>query len=259
MKLNNENYFSLEMQKKYMGVSQFKQFMKCEAAAMAELRGEYVPQKTTALLVGSFVDSYFEGTLAEFIKSHPEIVNHRTGELKADYKYAYDIIDRINSEPLFSEFMSGRKQVIKTGKFGGINWKIKIDSYFPKEKIVDLKVMRSLERIMGKSLVDHWHYDWQGAVYQEIEKGNLPFYLAIATKENPVNLEIAEIKQWNLDRAKEEILKYLPRIIQVKRGKVLPVSCGVCSYCVSRKHLIEPIDSDYIGYTNKEMEQILNN
>ena len=112
---------------------------------------------------------------------------------------------------------------------------------------------------MGKSLVEHWHYDWQGAIYQEIEKHNLPFYLAIATKENPINLEIAQINQWNLDKAKEEILKYLPRVVAVKQGKVIPESCGVCPYCIAHKKLIKPIDSDYIGYSNKEMEMINNN
>ena len=34
--LTNENYFSLENQMMYMGVSQFKAFEKCEAAALAE-------------------------------------------------------------------------------------------------------------------------------------------------------------------------------------------------------------------------------
>ena len=39
--LTNENYFSIENRKKYMGVSQFKAFEKCEAAALAEVNGVY--------------------------------------------------------------------------------------------------------------------------------------------------------------------------------------------------------------------------
>ena len=48
--LTNENYFSPENQMKYMGVSQFKAFEKCEAAALAELTGEYQREKTVSLL-----------------------------------------------------------------------------------------------------------------------------------------------------------------------------------------------------------------
>lgn len=39
--LTSENYFSAENNMKYMGSSQFKSFMKCEAGTMAELKGEY--------------------------------------------------------------------------------------------------------------------------------------------------------------------------------------------------------------------------
>lgn len=36
-----ENYYSPEMNMAYMGSTQFKAFEKCEAAALAELKGEY--------------------------------------------------------------------------------------------------------------------------------------------------------------------------------------------------------------------------
>lgn len=38
-----ENYFSPEMNMAYMGSTQFKAFDRCEAAALAEVRGEYAP------------------------------------------------------------------------------------------------------------------------------------------------------------------------------------------------------------------------
>lgn len=38
-----ENYYSPEMNMAYMGSTQFKAFEKCEAAALAELKGEYHP------------------------------------------------------------------------------------------------------------------------------------------------------------------------------------------------------------------------
>ena len=45
MKLTNQNYYSQEANKTYMSVSQLKSFMKCEAAAMAELRGDMFGRK----------------------------------------------------------------------------------------------------------------------------------------------------------------------------------------------------------------------
>ena len=51
--LNNENYFSVENNLKYMSVSQFKAFENCPASAYAEVTGNYEREKTTALLVGS--------------------------------------------------------------------------------------------------------------------------------------------------------------------------------------------------------------
>lgn len=54
-----ENYFSPEMNMAYMGSTQFKAFDRCEAAALAEVRGEYAPAASTALLVGGYIDAYF--------------------------------------------------------------------------------------------------------------------------------------------------------------------------------------------------------
>ena len=57
--LNEDNYYSIEADQNYFSVSQYKDFMKCEAMAMAKIRGEYKPEMTKAMLTGSFVDSYF--------------------------------------------------------------------------------------------------------------------------------------------------------------------------------------------------------
>ncbi len=113
MELNNENYFSAEMQMRYMGTSQFKAFCKCEAAALAEIKGEYVRTKSTALLVGSYVDAHFEGTLDLFKAQNPELFK-RDGSLKSEYIQAEQIINRIERDELFMLLMSGKKQVILT-------------------------------------------------------------------------------------------------------------------------------------------------
>ena len=144
--LTNENYFSLEMQWDYMGVSQFKAFEKCEAAALAEVTGEYERERTTALLVGSYVDAHFEGTLDIFKAKNPDLFTKK-GDLKAEYRQAEEIIARIERDPLFVFFMSGEKQVIMTGKIEGVPVKIKIDSYHPGKMIVDLQVMKDVRPI----------------------------------------------------------------------------------------------------------------
>lgn len=76
--LTNENYYDQESDMRYMSVHQYLSFIGslgipgCEAQAMAKLNGEYSEEITTSLLVGSYVDSYFEGTLDKFKKEHPE-------------------------------------------------------------------------------------------------------------------------------------------------------------------------------------------
>ena len=79
-----ENYYSPEMNMAYMGSTQFKAFEKCEAAALAELKGEYHPPSSTALLVGGYIDAWFSGELPLYQAQHPEIFK-RDGTLKAEY------------------------------------------------------------------------------------------------------------------------------------------------------------------------------
>ena len=81
MNLTDENYFSKEMNMKYMSASQFKDFLKCPACAMAKLKEEWKQEKTTALMVGSYVDASYEGTLDIFKAKNPEIFK-KDGELK---------------------------------------------------------------------------------------------------------------------------------------------------------------------------------
>lgn len=254
MKLTEKNYYSLEASREYMSVSQYKQFCKCEAAAMAEIRGEYKRPMTTALLVGSYVDAWFEGTLEKFKAEHPEIYK-RDGTLKADFVQADKIIERCKADKMFMQYMSGKKQVIMTADLFGTPWKIKIDSYC-KDKVVDLKIMRSMERIYGVSFVEHWGYDIQMAVYAEVERlkkkrdAPLETYLAVATKEEITDLELIHIPWLRHRECLEEVEKRMPRILAVKRGEVEPERCGHCEYCRRTKVLKAPIEYDEVGIWN---------
>ena len=258
MILTNENYYSNIANQEYMSVSQYKSFRSCEAAAMAELRGEWVRPKTTALLVGSYVDSWFEGTLDEFKQQNPEIYkNTRAGlVLKSEFIQAEEIIKRVQRDPTFMRYMNGKKQEIRTAELFGTKWKIKIDSLHP-DKIVDLKVMRSMERIMGKSFVEHWGYDLQMAIYNAVEGNDLATYLAVVTKQTPSDIEIISIPRWRRVELLQEVEKNMPRILQVKSGQVPAHRCGLCEYCRATKVLEEPIDFELVGLSAYERMAIL--
>lgn len=243
--ITQTDYFSHENSMKYMGASQFKNFEKCESAAMAEINGEYVPEKTIALLVGSYVDAHFEGSLDIFKAKNPEIFK-KDGDLKADYKQADYIINRIERDEFFMKAMDGEKQKIMVGEIEGVPVKIKIDSYREHKTIVDLKVIKDFAPIyvngMGKlAFYEAWGYDIQGAIYQEIVRQNtgetLPFVLAAATKEKETDLQVISLDQSELDAALEIVKANIGRYAAIKAGKEIPARCEHCDYCKFTKKL----------------------
>lgn len=251
MILTQKNYFSKKASVEYMSVSQFKAFQKCPASALAEIKGKYQREKTTALLVGSYVDSFFEGTLPKFIRENPEIFK-KDGTLKAEYAQAELIIQRILKDKLFVEFLSGEKQVIMSGAINDVNIKIKVDSLHP-DKIVDLKIMRDFEGVFVPEIgrqpwFEAWGYDIQGAVYQEIVRQNtgekLPFFLAAATKEKITDIDIVHIEQGMLDYALERFKQGVEYYDAMKKGVIEPTRCEKCEYCKNTKVLKEPTEAE---------------
>ena len=251
MDVTNNNYFSREANMNFMSNSQFKDFMKCESCALAKLKGKYQIPVTTALLVGSYVDAYFEGTLDDFKNNHPEILK-RDGTLKADYVQADYIIERIKRDELFMKYMSGEKQIIMTGEIEKVPFKIKIDSYHKGKAIVDLKVVKDFQLlwnnlIQGKqSFVEFWGYDIQGAIYQEIVYQNtgvkLPFFIAAVTKETEPDICVMNVPQERLDLCMDIVRAMAPRFQAVKQGTENPSRCEKCNYCKKTKVLDKIID-----------------
>lgn len=263
MILTSENYFSQEADREYLSVSQYKNFVgtlgkpACEAEAMALLNGDWEREKTTALMVGSYVDAHFEGTLDLFRAQNPSLFK-KDGGLKAEYVKAEEVINRIERDEQFMKYMSGEKQVIMTAEMFGAKWKIKIDSYLEGKAIVDLKVMRELHKAEYTKdygymdFTQYWGYDIQGAVYQEVVYRNtgkrLPFYIAAATKEKESDIALIWIDDKHLHEKLIEVEQNTPKILALKAGDVEPIRCELCDYCKHTKVLTQPIHfSELLG------------
>ena len=247
--ITNENYYNAENSMKFMSTSQFKSFLDCEAKAMAEINGDYKRESTTALLIGSYVDAFFEGTLDVFKENHPEIFL-KSGGLKADFYQADEIIQRISRDTEFMKYMSGESQKIFTGKIAGVPFKGKLDSYHVEKCIVDLKVIRDFQPVWKNgrkmSFIEAWGYDIQGAVYQELVYQNagqkLPFVICAVTKEKVPDLVLISIPQERLDICLNLVRNSAPHFQLVKDGLIAPERCEKCDFCKSTKKLEGVID-----------------
>ena len=288
MKLTNKNYYSSAANNEFMSVSQFKQFQKCEAMALAKLKGEYERPKSKALLLGSFVDEMLTGTKKsqiKFIVENRSEIFQKSSKLSkidddgltaiatdfftnifdienkpyAEIVQALETIEKIKKQPLMMHHFKSKHQVIMTGEIAGVPFKIKMDNYKPDEFIADGKYMASLRSPnLFEPMVKYWSYDIQGAVYQEIVYQNtgkrLPFYLDIATKKTPTHLAVAEIKQYDLDEALEIVIKNAPRYQAIKNGEIEPERCEDynCNYCTETTIITEPIDSNFLGLPKRD-------
>lgn len=264
MKLTSANYYGANANQEYMSASQFKDFMKCPAMAMAKLNGEYVPEYGQALLLGSFVDEMLTGTKrsqAKFIEQNRSELFKKNGDPYAEAAQAMETIERVKKQPLMMHYLGGKHQTIMTGEIEGVPFKIRMDSYKPGEFIADLKYMKSLRSPnLFEPMVKYWNYDIQAACYQEIVRQNtgkqLPFYFVVATKEKPAHLAVGEISQWNMDAAMEIVKSNIRRFQAIKEGKVEPERCEDygCDYCTSTKVITEPIDTDLFGMSAAQIK-----
>ena len=265
--LTARNYYSREANKAYFSVSQVKGLMHCPAAAMAELNGTYYQEKTVPLLVGGYVDAYFSGESDEFIKANPEIFNARTGELKAEFKKAKDIINRLMRDDLVKRIASqSDTQKIVTGNIAGYPFKAKLDFWlddnattqiatdypdlsemlYADGAIIDLKVMKDFQPIFvpgggRQHFIEAWQYDLQLAVYQELMRqqigSKVPCYILAATKEHAIGMELFRVEQDVLDQRLDELVERLDELNAIKVGKTKAIGCGDCQYCRLTKRL----------------------
>ena len=193
--LTNDNYYE---NNDYMSASQFKDFLKCEAYALAKIKGEWQDETNNAFLVGGYVDAYFSNELEQFKLKHTELFN-KDGSLKTTYKIAEEVIKRIEQDEYMMHLLSGETQLIQTGFIAGVPFKIKMDNVLP-DVIVDGKVMKDTKDVWQDGYKPFWQvygYDIQMAIYQYIHAQNEGVMktckLAVATKESSSELAVYKI------------------------------------------------------------------
>lgn len=255
-KLTSENYYSIEADNAYWSASLVKEFMSCPARACAELRGEYKRPETTALLVGGYIDAYFESaeSFTRFCEIHHDQIYQKNGKLRSDFVKANQMIEKAENDPVFMEYMKGDKQTIMTGNLFGFQFKCKFDVCHP-ERTVDLKSVKDFEPVyipgQGKvSFADAWNWPLQLSIYQAVraqnEDGEMkPCYLDCITKQQPPDLDVIEIDDDSMTVEREVLSEKMPLFDAYKQGVIEPPRCGKCEYCRSTKKLTKP---SKIGY-----------
>lgn len=235
--ITRETYFDRVNAQKYMGSSQYKDFILCPAMAMAKINGEYKEEQTDAFLQGDYMDAHFEGTLDLFKAKHPELYQ-RNGNLYAKFQSIEDNISIIESDSKMNELCSGEQQVIMTGEIVGVPFKIMIDSLLP-DRIVDRKCMKDFQdKWVDGEYVPWWkayRYDIQAAIYQEIYYQNtgkrLPFELVAISKEKTPSKAWVHFTDDTLQSAIQEVRYHAPIFQAIKDGLIEPTACGECDWC----------------------------
>ncbi len=263
MVLNESNYYGEEAGREYMSVSQFKNFTRCEAAALAEIKGEYIPERGRALLLGSYVDEMLTGTEEsqnKFVEENRAELFKKNGDPYADVVQAIEAIKRVKEQPLMLKYLDGEHQTIMTGEIEGVPVKGKFDSYRSGEFVADLKYLKDFRSPnFFENAISYYGYDMQMAVYRELVRqnggGELPCYLVIVTKQDPPDVAVAEVNEFDLDTALTRFKAGVRRFQDIKEGKVQPERCDAhdCAYCRATKVLTEPIDSNLLGRSKKDL------
>ncbi len=246
--LDSQNYHSSEANKIYMSNSQYKDFLECEAMAMAKISGEWVMETTDAMLVGSYVHASVEGTLEQFTLEHPEMFTQK-GELKAAFKQADQMISALKNDEFVQFVLNGLHEHVIVAEFAGVLWKAKLDVYQPGERIADIKTVRSIrEKHWDKqfgwvSFAEKFGYIRQLAIYSELvkiqtnSKGWVEPLIVAVSKEDPPDKEVIGIDPWRMEYELEQVTQNMSRIIAVKSHIEQPKRCEKCKYCRSTKQL----------------------
>ena len=263
MNLTQQNYYSIEANKKYMSSTQLKMLVgslgrpACEEHALKVINGEVIEEPSNSMLIGSYVDAYFSGYMQEFLQTHEETIFSKKGTKYACFQKADAIIERVKKDKLFMEFLSGEQQKIFTAEMFGTEWKCKLDSYHKGKCIVDLKCVEDIYKLFyvrdigHLNFIEYWGYVTQLAIYQKIVELNtgekLPCYICAVDKTEHPAIEIIQIPNEKLSQELTLIEYDVKHALALKNGEIEPTRCGKCSYCRDTKIITNPIMLDELG------------
>lgn len=253
MILNRDNYFSVEADKEFMSVSQFKNFEKCEAKALNDIEKESQEDKQ-CFLEGQLFEALVSGDAKLFIAQHPELISSRgatAGQIKSNYAKVISAAEKFNSQDFFVNIVEKcEKQVVLTSEFCDVKVKCAIDLFDRMtNSIYDIKCMKDFKEQWSKEekAYQPWYYVYdyvlQLAVYREIVKQNfgepLQVGLIAATKEDSPDVQALSFSYDLLDLEFEKFKSKIKRYDLIKKGFVEPIQCGCCDFCKSIKNIRE--------------------
>lgn len=255
-KLTSQTYHSIDANRRYLSVSQFKNFDDCEARTLAVLGEEHIEPHSTALIVGSYVHAAFESQEAfdQCIEQNSSFIFKSRGGKYADFETADRMIEAVKEDELAMFALEGEKEPIYTAELFGTEWKIKVDSInHVRQTFTDLKTTQDLHKRYWSdkyggwvSFVEAWDYVLQMAVYRRVLQENLgqtytPYIVAV-TKEDPPNKAVIHFEESRFTFEYDYIKYKIDRILQVKNGELEPIRCERCNYCRSTRKLSGTIE-----------------
>lgn len=266
MELTTDNYYSQDANVEYLSCSQYQDFIKCEARALAMVQGRWQEEEKEAFIVGNYFHTAMESPEAHeaFCKDHFDdiykySIDKKSGELVIKGKYApYVMAEKMlavcQKDPLIKSLIDlpGENEKIMTGKIFGYPWKIRLDKYIPSMRlIIDWKTAADLNKTEynpatgeRESFLESLGYLMRAAVYTEIERQytgqteDAQFVIAAVTKQDPPDKGAYLLNhRQRYDYELDEIKKRLYRIAGLKSGQFYPTRCGCCDYCRATKVL----------------------
>lgn len=253
--LTDNNYYSNDANWHYRSKSQYWEFLQCEARALAELKGEYEPDRNELpLLFGNYLHSYFESEDAhkKFLEDNKKSLykygNPEKG-IKRDFLLADKCIDALKDDDGFNALYQGTKETIVKGEIDGVKWMGKIDCLdLDHGRFYDLKTVDDIHK-------KHWDeeihqyvdftkargYDTQMAIYKELIKQTFdincdPYIIAVSKQSVPDKAVIA-FDDNDLREALNDVRMRQEHINAVINGETEPKACGECEYCRMHKQL----------------------
>lgn len=255
MKLTTDNYFSNEAAKEYMSTSQFKAFMKCPAAIIAEINGDTEAERKNAFTEGHMFEAVVSGDEELFYMQHPEIISSQgktKGNVKSNYQKVVNAAGVFNRQEVFCNIVKRcKKQVLVTGVISGVKFRGLLDLYDPETgEIFDTKCMKDFSdgysadegrRVPWWQL---WGYHYQAAIYSELTRQTFgvetKFSLLAATKEEVPDVSWVEFDNEYLRNVLDIVEESAPMYQAIKDGLIEAERCEVCSYCKSSKIIKKP-------------------